>query len=110
MLHVLAAGALLLSPMQARADFSSMLASESVNATIEAVSGLSTVLAEQNDEVERSGRRHEVSILLLPGASCLPILFFVFILEQTFVCIFLLGWKAQRLLPRPFATCRCTLT
>ncbi|BDA42878.1 probable peptidyl-prolyl cis-trans isomerase [Coccomyxa sp. Obi] len=60
MLQVLAAGALLLSPAQAFADFSPSLATESFNATVEAVSGLSTVLTEQNGEVERNSRHHEV--------------------------------------------------
>ena len=59
---MLAAGAVLLSPLDAQADFTPMLASESVNATIEAVSGLSIVLAEQNNEIERNSR-HEVSTL-----------------------------------------------
>ena len=58
--QMLAAGALLMSPLEAQADFSPMIASESVNATIEAVSGLSIVLAEQNSEVERN-TRHEAS-------------------------------------------------
>lgn len=71
MLQVLAAGALLLSPAQALADFSPSLATESVNATIEAVSGLSTVLAEQNGEVQRNSRRHEVSLLFLSGSIVL---------------------------------------
>lgn len=71
MLQTLAAGAVLLSPLEAQADFSPMLASESVNATIEAVSGLSIVLAEQNSEIERNSR-HEVSTLF-PVASPTPI-------------------------------------